>query len=256
MRPRLLLLVAAIAAAALTSGPAAAGAASSLCTAAGTGRHVRTQVVKVKLTGTCPSTGTASGTLTFHQWPHIRGRSAFTLDYATATLTTHVPRRISLKPAWTANHTSGQLDLSLTATPRRHLRGRGRMTIKGGFKARHGSIVVRWNQTVTATTHKVMFGSVHVRAHLPGTVGVVLAVHEVREYCATNKTCPFAQRTSTEKHAYPANFVRATLDTAHWFHTGPGTMRSGLEQTTVLLMSKRSGKILGRSDFQAFIRID
>ena len=255
MRPGLLLLVAAMAATILTSSATAASAGTAPCSAVGTGKHTRAQVVKVKLAGDCPSTGTASGTLTFKQWPGIHDARP-TLDYATSTLTTRVPRAVSLRPAWSVHHVTGGLDLSLAAAPKRQLRGHGSFRITGSFKARHGTIVVNWKQTVKATPGQVTFGSVHVNARLPGASSVILAVHEVRDFCASNRTCPFAQKTTTEKHAYPANFVRATLDTAHWFHTGPGTMRSGREQTTVLLMSKRSGKILGRSDFQAVIRVD
>ena len=40
-----------------------------------------------------------------------------------------------------------------------------------------------------------------------------------------------------------------------WFVTGDGTLLSGREQTTILLRSKRTHRILGRSDFQALIRI-
>jgi hypothetical protein len=36
--------------------------------------------------------------------------------------------------------------------------------------------------------------------------------------------------------------------------TGDGTLLSGREQTAILLRSKRTGRILGRSDFQALIR--
>jgi hypothetical protein len=37
--------------------------------------------------------------------------------------------------------------------------------------------------------------------------------------------------------------------------TGDGTLLSGREQTTILLRSKRTHRILGRSDFQATVRV-
>ena len=85
---------------------------------------------------------------------------------------------------------------------------------------------------------------------------MVVAVHEVRQFCATNKTCPFGLKTTTDRVAFPAAFTHVTVSSPLWFMTGAGTLLSGREQTTILLRSKRTHRILGRSDFQAVIRID
>ena len=84
MRPRLLLVIAAAAVAALLSGTSRAGAGTAACTATATGKHVRTQLLKVRLTGTCPASGVGHGTLTFGQWPRIHADGVFALDYAAA----------------------------------------------------------------------------------------------------------------------------------------------------------------------------
>jgi hypothetical protein len=255
MRVRLLLLVAAVALAAASSGQALAGVASSVCTATATAKHTRDQVVAVHLSSGCPTVGKAAGTLSFTQWPGIRGRSGFTLNYAARTLTLRVPATISLRPAWHAHSVDAALDLSVTASPRRRLAGRGSFAITGGFTASNGA-VVKWRQTVNATPDKITLGSIHVTANLPGTHSMVIEVHQVRQFCASNRACPFGLRSSTETTTFPARFTRVTVDSALWFVTGSGTLLSGREQPTILLRAKRSGRILGRSDFQALIRVD
>jgi hypothetical protein len=254
MRPRLLLLIAAAALLALLSGTSRAGADTAACTATATGKHVRTELLKVHLTGTCPVSSVAHGTLTFSQWPRIRADGAFALDYAAGTLWLRVPRTLSIKPAWSAHAATAALDVSVQASPRRRLSGRGRYSINGGFRASNGA-VVHWTQTVTATPNRVTLGSVHVSAGLPGTRSMVIAVHEVRQFCATNKTCPFGLKATTDRVAFPAAFTHVTVSSPLWFVTGAGTLLSGREQTTILLRSKRTGRILGRSDFQALVRV-
>ena len=71
MRPRLLLLFVAAALLALLSGTSRAEAGTAACTATATGEHVRTELLRVHLTGTCPASGVAHGTLSFSQWPGI-----------------------------------------------------------------------------------------------------------------------------------------------------------------------------------------
>ena len=256
MRPRLLLLIAAAALLALLSGTSRAGAGTAACTATATGKHVRTQLLKVHLTGTCPVSGVSHGTLTFSQWPRIHADGVFALDYAAGTLWLRVPRRLSMKPAWSAHASHGgtrRVRPGLAAaSPERPMDA---YSINGGFKASNGA-VVRWKQTVTATPNRVTLGSVHVSASLPGTGSMVVAVHEVRQFCATNKTCPFGLKTTTDRVAFPAAFTHVTVSSPLWFMTGAGTLLSGREQTTILLRSKRTHRILGRSDFQALIRID
>ena len=255
MRPRLLLLIAAATLAALLSGTSRAGAGTSACRATATGKHVRTQLLKVHLTGTCPVTGVAHGTLRFSQWPRIHAGGAFALDYAAGTLWLRVPRKLSMKPAWSARSVTAALDVSVQASPKRRLSGRGRYTINGGFKASNGALV-RWHQTVSATPNRITLGSVHVTASLPGTGSMVVAVHEVRQFCATNRSCPFGMKTTTDRVAFPARFTHVTVSSPLWFMTGAGTLLSGREQTTILLQSNRTHRILGRSDFQATVRIN
>jgi hypothetical protein len=255
MRPRLLLLFVAAALLAQLSGTSRAGAGTAACTATATGEHVRTELLRVHLTGTCPASGVAHGTLTFSQWPGIHADSVFALDYAAGTLWLGVPRKLSMKPAWSAHAATAALDVSVQASPRRRLSGRGRYAIHGRFRASN-SAVVRWHQTLTASPNRVTLGSVHVSASLPGSGSVVVAVHEVRQFCATNRTCPFGLKTTTDRVAFPAAFTHVTVSSPLWFMTGAGTLLSGREQTTILLRSKRTHRILGRSDFQAVIRID
>jgi hypothetical protein len=85
---------------------------------------------------------------------------------------------------------------------------------------------------------------------------MVIQVHQVRQYCDTARGCPFGKRTTTETTVFPARYTRVAVDSALWFATGNGTLRSGKERPTILLRSKRTGRILGRSDFQAVIRAD
>jgi hypothetical protein len=253
MRPRLPLLLVTVALLALLSGTSPADAGTAACTATATGKHVRTQLLKVHLAGTCPVSGVAHGTLTFIQWPRIHADSLFALDYAAGTLWLRVPSKLSMKPAWSAHGVKAALDVAVQASPRRRLSGHGRYSINGGFAASNGA-VVRWKQTVRATPSRVTLGSVHVSASLPGTHSMVIAVHEVRQFCATNKTCPFGLNRTTDRVAFPAAFTHVTVSSPLWFMTGDGTLLSGREQTAILLRSKRTGRILGRSDFQALIR--
>jgi hypothetical protein len=255
MRPRLLLLIVAAALLALLSGTSRAGAGTAACSATATGKHVRTQLLKVHLTGTCPVSGVAHGTLRFSQWPRIHADGVYALDYAAETLWLRVPRTLLMKPAWSAHRVTAALDVSVQASPKRRLSGHGRYSINGGFKASNGA-VVRWHQTVSATPDRLTLGSVHISASLPGTGSMVVAVHEVRQFCATNKTCPFGLKTTTDRVAFPARFTHVIVSSPLWFMTGAGTLLSGREQTTILLRSNRTHRILGRSDFQAIIHIN
>lgn len=255
MRGRLLVCAALVAVAAALSADVRAGSAAASCTASARGAHTRSQTLHVNLSAGCPSTGAATGTLAFGQWPGIRGRAAFTLDYAAATIRFTVPRGISLRAAWGARARPAGLTVTIKAAPRRRLAGTGRLTITGGFTASNGA-VVRWQQTLRATHDRVTLGSIHVTATLPGTRAMVIQVHQVREYCDTKRGCPFGTRTTTETSAFPASFTQVTVDSALWFATGNGTLRSGKERPTIVLRSKRTGRVLGRSDFQALIRAD
>jgi hypothetical protein len=248
-------LVAAAVLAAASSGQARAGVAASTCTVTAAGKHTRHQVVAVHLSSGCPTAGQATGTLGFRQWPRIRGHAAFTLNFADRTLTLALPRALSVRPAWTAHGVTPSLSVTVKAAPKRRLSGRGSLTITGGFTASNGA-VVKWRQTVRATPDRITIGSIHVTAGFPGTAAMVIEIHQVRQFCASDRACPFGKRSSTETSAFPASFTRVTVDSALWFVTGKGNLLSGRERPTILLRSKRSGRILGRSDFQALIRVD
>jgi hypothetical protein len=255
MRGRLLVGAAVVAAAAALSADVRSGSAATACTASVRGQHTRSQTVHVSLSAGCPAGGTATGTLRFRQWPGISGRAAFTLDYDAATLTFRVPRAVSLKPAWRAHATPSGLNVTVKAAPRRRLSDTGSLTVTGGFTASNGA-VVRWSQTLHATRDRITLGSIHISASLPGTHAMVIQVHQVRQYCDTKRGCPFGKRTTTESSVFPARFTHVTVDSALWFATGNGTLRWGKEQPTIVLRSKRTGRVLGRSDFQAVIRAD
>jgi hypothetical protein len=85
---------------------------------------------------------------------------------------------------------------------------------------------------------------------------MVIQVHQIRQYCDTNRGCPFGTQSTTETSSFPAGFTHVTVDSALWFATGNGTLRSGRELPSIVLRSKRTGRVLGRSDFQAVIRAD
>jgi hypothetical protein len=255
MRGRLLVCAAVVAVAAALSADVRVGSAATACTASTRGTHTRSQTLHVTLSAGCPASGTATGTLHVSQWPAIRGRAAFTLDYAAATIHFQVPRGISLKAAWSARARPNGLSVRIKATPRRRLSGTGRLTITGGFTASNGA-VVRWTQTLRATPDRVTLGSIRISATLPGTHAMVIQVRQIRQYCDTNRGCPFGLQSTTEASAFPAGFTHVTVDSALWFATGNGTLRSGKEQPTIVLRSKRTGRVLGRSDFQAVIRAD
>jgi hypothetical protein len=254
MRGRLLVCAAFVVAAALTA-DVRPGSAAAACTATARGAHTRGQALHVNLSAGCPADGTTSGTLRFSQWPGIRAQAAFTLDYGDHTLRFRVPRAVSLRPAWKAHAVTPEVTVTVKAAPRRRLSGSGSLTVSGGFTASNGA-VVRWQQTLRATADRITFGSIHVTATLPGTRAMVIQVHQVRQYCDTKRGCPFGTRTTTETSPFPASFTHVTVDSALWFATGNGTLISGKEQPTIVLRSKRTGRVLGRSDFQAVIRAD
>ena len=228
--------------------------AASACTATAAGKHTRTQTLTVRLSAGCPAAGTRSGTLGFLQYPGINGHSAFAINYARHTLHLRVPDSLGLKPAWRAAATNTALAVRVEAAPARRLSGKGSYTITGGFTARNGA-TLRWSQTVRASPSKVSFGSIHITATLPGRSAMVIVVHQQRQFCASGRRCPYGVRTSTARSAFPASFTHATVDSASWFAIADGTMLSGRERPTILLESKQTGRILGRSDFQAFVKI-
>jgi hypothetical protein len=165
-----------------------------------------------------------------------------------------VPDALSLSPAWRATASGTALAVRIEAAPKRRLGGSGSYTITGGFTARNGA-VLHWSQTVKATASKVSFGSIHITASLPGRNAMVIVVHQQRQFCASGRSCPYGVRTTTARTAFPASYTHATVDSASWFATADGTMLSGRERPTILLESKRTGRILGRSDFQARINV-
>lgn len=255
MRSRLLLLLCVFAVAAPVAAAHArtASPAASACTATAAGKHTRAQTLKVKLSAGCPSSGTRSGTLGYRQYPSIAGHGAYTINYARRTLHLRVPDSLSVKPAWRAAATSRALAVRIEAAPARRLSGRGSYTITGGFTATNGA-VVHWSQTVKATASKITFGSIHISASLPGRTAMVIVVHQQRQFCASGRRCPYGVRAGTERSAFPASYTHATVTSASWFAIADGTLLSGRERPTILLESKQTGRILGRSDFQAMVK--
>ena len=45
---------------------------------------------------------------------------------------------------------------------------------------------------------RVTLGSIHISATLPGTHAMVIQVHQIRQYCDTNRGCPFGTQSTTE----------------------------------------------------------
>ncbi len=231
---------------------AQAGAAA--CTATGSGHHTRSQLLAVHLSAGCPTTGTATGRLRFAQYPGLRGRTAFTIDYAAATIALRLPATLATAPAWAAHHATAALEVNIRATPKRHVFGAGTVTIRGGFTAANGAVVT-WTQTITATPNRITVGSFHVHARFPGGRRMLIQVHQDRSFCGTGRTCPFGRAVSTERYPFPPSFTSASVTTASSFATGHGTLRWVRELPVILLRDATSGRILGRSDLLAIVRV-
>jgi hypothetical protein len=98
MRTRLLLLTAVTVILAALAGRQEARAGAAACTATGSGHHTRSQLLAVHLSAGCPSTGSGTGRLRFAQYPGLRGRTAFTIDYAAATIALRLPATLEKNP--------------------------------------------------------------------------------------------------------------------------------------------------------------
>ncbi len=231
-----------------------ARAGTSACTVTAAGLHTRDQLLTARLSAGCPATGTAGGTLAFAQYPGIRGQSSFTLDYAQRTLTVHLPATLTITPAWTAHSVTPALEVSVTATPRRHVFGGGAVTITGGFTATNHAVVT-WSQSVTATPNRVTIGSFHVHARFPAGRRMVIQVHQDRSFCATGRVCPFGEGVNTETYSFPPSYTSASITSGLSFATGKGTMLWGRELPVILLRDAATGRILGRSDLLAIVRV-
>jgi hypothetical protein len=254
MRTRLHLLTAVTVILAALAGHQSAHAGASACTATATGHHARQQVLAVHLSAGCPSAGTATGALSFSQYPGIRGRTSFTINYAEATIAIRMPATLSIAPAWTAHSATPALEVSIKATPKRQVFGAGKLTINGGFRAANGALVT-WAQTLTATPDRVTLGSIRIHAQFPGGRRMVIQVHQDRSFCATGKTCPFAHSVTTETYSFPPSFTSASVTSTSSFITGNGTLRWGRELPVILLRDAATGRILGRSDLLAVVRV-
>jgi hypothetical protein len=231
-----------------------AQAGTSTCTVTAAGLHTRDQLLTARLSAGCPTTGTARGTLAFAQYPGIRGQSSFTLDYAQRTLTVHLPVTLTTAPAWTAHSVTPALEVSVTATPRRHVFASGSVTVTGGFRAANGGVVT-WSQKVTATPDKVTIGSFHVQARFPAGRRMVIQVHQDRSFCANGRVCPFGEAMNTETYSFPPSYTSASITSGLSFATGKGTLRWGRELPVILLRDAATGRILGRSDLLAIVHV-
>jgi hypothetical protein len=254
MRTRLLLLTAVTVILAALAGRQAVQAGAAACTATASGHHTRSQLLTVHLSAGCPATGIATGTLAFAQYPALHGQTAFTINYAQATIALRLPATLSIAPAWTAHSATAALEVSVQATPKRHVFGAGKVTIRGGFTAANRAVVT-WTQTLTATPDRITVGAFHVHAQFPGGRRMMIQVHQDRSFCATGRTCPFGRAVSTERYSFPASFTSASVTSALSFVTGQGTLLWTRELPVILLRDAASGRILGRSDLLAVVRV-
>jgi hypothetical protein len=254
MRTRLLLLTAVTVILAALAGRDVAHAGAAACTATASGRHAREQLLAVHLSAGCPTTGIATGALNFSQYPGIRGRTRFTIDYADSTIAIRLPATLSLAPAWRAHSATDALEVNIQATPKRHVFGTGTLSIKGGFKATNGA-VVSWTQTLKATPDRIRRGSFRIHATFPGGRRMTIQVHQDKSYCAAPPKCPFGHAVNTQTYSFPPSFTSASVTSVGSFVTGPGNLLWGRELPVILLRDAATGRILGRSDLLAIIRV-
>jgi hypothetical protein len=254
MRTRLLLLAAVTVMLAALAGRQAVHAGTAACTATAAGRHARQQLLPVHLSAGCPVTGTATGVLGFAQYPGLRGRTRFTINFADGTIALRLPLTLSVAPAWTAHSATTALEVSIQATPKRHLFGAGRLAIRGGFRAANGA-TISWTQTLIATPDRITIGSFHVHARFPGGRRMVIQVHQDRSFCRTGVTCPFDRSLNTETYSFPPSYTSASVTSALSFVRGSGNLLWGRELPVILLRDGATGRILGRSDLLAIVRV-
>jgi len=235
--------------------PVASVEAAPHCFAAASGLHTRDQSLPVRLTGTCPTTGTLGGTLRFSQFPSLSGSYAFTLNWATKRLSLHVPSTIWLNGPYTARFTGVSNAVNVTASPRRHVTGQGTVTITGGFTASNHA-TVSWRQTVKVTPTRIDVGAVNITAHLPGTRSLTLLVRRQRGFCATgHSACPYGTKTALSTFTFPASATSASAHTGSNWTLGTG-FTSLRETVSIVLRDHATGRVLGRSDFSAAVRAD
>ena len=84
---------------------------------------------------------------------------------------------------------------------------------------------------------------------------MLIQVHQDRSFCAAGRTCPFGRAVSTEKYPFTPSFTSASVTSASSFATGHGTLRWVRELPVILLRDAASGRILGRSDLLAIVRV-
>jgi hypothetical protein len=252
MRSRLLLFTAVTVILAAFAGRQSAHAGASACSVTAVGKHTRDQLLTAHLSAGCPTSGTAGGALTFSQYPGIHGQSNFVVDYGQRTLALHLPPTLWSAAGWRAHSAVPALAVTVQATPKRHVLGRGKVLIRGGFTAKNGAVVT-WTQTVTATPDKITVGSFHVHARFNAGRRMMIQVHQDRSFCARGRVCPYGRKTSTESYVFPAAYVSASVTSGLSFATGNGTLRWTRELPVILLRDAATGRILGRSDLQAVI---
>jgi hypothetical protein len=254
MRSRLLLFTAVTVILAAFAGRQSAHAGTSVCTVTAIGKHTRAQVLAAHLSAGCPASGTAGGALTFSQYPGIHGQTSFVVDYGERTLTLHLPATLSTAGGWKAHSAVPSLEVTVQATPKRHVFGSGKVLIRGDFTASNGAVVT-WTQTVTATPDKITVGSFHVQARFKAGRRMMIQVHQDRSFCATGRVCPFGRATNTETYVFRASFTSASVTSSSSFTTGKGTLRWVRELPVILLRDAATGRILGRSDLLAVIAV-
>ena len=262
MRTRLLVLTVVTVMLAALAGRESAHAGAAACTATASGHHAREQLLAVHLSAGCPTTGSATGRLRFVQYPGIRGRTGFTLDFADATIAIRIPAALSVSPAWTAHSATDALSVSIRATPKRHVFGAGTLSITGGFKAANGA-VVSWAQRLTATPDRITLGSFRIHATFPGGRRMTIQVAQNKSYCAAGANCPFGQAVKpgtyrvvlSADYSFPQSFTSASVTSQRSFVTGPGNLLRGRELPVILLRDAATGRILGRSDLLAVVRV-
>ena len=84
---------------------------------------------------------------------------------------------------------------------------------------------------------------------------MTIQVHQDKSYCAAAPKCPFGHAVNTETYSFPPSFTSASITSASSFVTGPGNLVSGRELPVILLRDAATGRILGRSDLLAIIRV-
>ncbi|MGZ4482099.1 MAG: hypothetical protein ACXVY5_07820 [Gaiellales bacterium] len=248
----LLTLAALGAVVAAAPGAAAAAPPPPACTITAIGKHTLVQSLTVRVSAGCPTSGSLTGRLAFSQFPNLTGAGAFTVQFADRTATLRMPRPFWTNAGWAAVYQDPSNRFSVLATPRRHVFGRGRVTIRGAFRAVNGAVVT-WAQTVAVARTRVDLGAVRISATFPGGRPMMIQVRRSRSFCAQGHTCPYGAASNVETSFFPAAATGATMTTSSEFQSGP-VFLSGSEVADIVLRDAGTGRVLGRSDVLAVVR--